>query len=66
MGRGGQGGCEQRIEAIVKMEKKVGGSRGGGMGLAVWIEVIVRMKKSLVGPVRGGARAYVNEKLKLL
>ena len=27
---GGQGGCERRSEAIVKIEKKMGGSGGGG------------------------------------
>ena len=30
MGWGGQGGCEQRIEVIVKMQKK--GRRGSGWG----------------------------------
>ena len=29
-GRGIQGGCERRIEAIVKMKKKVGEGGGGG------------------------------------
>ena len=27
---GGQGGCEQRIEVFVKIQKKIGG--GGGLG----------------------------------
>ena len=31
---GGQSGCEQRIEVIVKMQKKVGG-RGSGSSWAV-------------------------------
>ena len=30
--RGGQGGCERRIEVIVKMQKKVGGPVGGPVG----------------------------------
>ena len=29
MGWVGQGGCEHRIEVIVKMQKKVGGGTGG-------------------------------------
>ena len=29
---GGQGGCERRIEVIVKMQKKVGGGPGGMWG----------------------------------
>ena len=41
MGRGGQGGCERRIEVIVKMKKKVrggGGVRGwGGVGRSEWM-----------------------------
>ena len=48
---GGQGGCEQRIEFFVKIQKKIfwggGGSRGGsGTG--------------------GGVRMDVNEELKFL
>ena len=32
-GEGGQGGCEQRIEVVVKMEKKkLGGGSGEGSG----------------------------------
>ena len=31
-GRGSQGGCEQRIEVFVKIQKKNGGVRGGGGG----------------------------------
>ena len=49
VGWGGQGGCEQRIEVIVKMQKKkrsegvwVGGGQGG---CEHRIEVIVKMKK---------------------
>ena len=36
MGWGGQGGCEQRIEVIVKMKKKVGGGPGG-VGWSGWM-----------------------------
>ena len=49
MGRG-HGGCEQRIEDIVKMQKKsvgdpVGGGRGAGHGrYEPRIEVIVKMQ----------------------
>ena len=32
-GLGGQGGCEQRIEVFVKIQKKLGGGSGGGVGL---------------------------------
>ena len=32
MGWGGQGGCEQRIEVIVKMKKKLEGVRVGWGG----------------------------------
>ena len=62
----GQGGCEPRIEVIVKFEEKKvwrGSSRGGLMGGPVVgrmggcerrIEVIVKMrKKSGKGGVRG-------------
>ena len=34
MGWGGQGGCERRIEVIVKMKKKSGVR--GGVGRSVW------------------------------
>ena len=34
MGRGCQGGCEQRIEVIVKIKKKSGGP---GVGRSVWM-----------------------------
>ena len=48
MGRG-HGGCEQRIEDIIKMQKKkIGGgsSRGAGHGgYEPRIEVIVKMQK---------------------
>ena len=34
---GGQAGCERRIEAFVKIKKKLGGSGwGGGGGLGWW------------------------------
>ena len=58
-GRGrGQGGCEQRIEVFVKIQKKKiffgGGGVGGGVG-------------GSVGGVRlGGVRVDVNEELKFL
>ena len=32
---GGSGGCEPRIEVVVKMKKKVGGG-GGGSGQVRW------------------------------
>ena len=32
MGEGDQGGCERRIEVIVKMQKKSRGPVGGGGG----------------------------------
>ena len=61
-GLGGQGGCEQRIEVFVKIQKKnlgggsggggsVGGSRGGG---------------SRGGGQGWGVRVDVNEELKFL
>ena len=72
----GQGGCIQRIEVFVKMQKKSG---GGGRGLGVWtggrvdvykelIEVFVKMKKKVRGgcPVGGsgvGVRVDVYKKL---
>ena len=31
-GKGSQGGCEQRIEVLVKMKKNGGGGSGGGVG----------------------------------
>ena len=43
MGWGGQGGCERRIEVIVKMKKK--SVRGGpGMGWGGKISVDVKLK----------------------
>ena len=54
-GGGGQGECEQRIEVIVKMQKKLGGEvrwgGGGGWdqgGCERRIEVIVKMQKKQV------------------
>ena len=32
LGGGGQGGCEQRIEVFVKIQKKIGGGGGSGGG----------------------------------
>ena len=63
---GGQGGCEPRIEVIVKIQKKSGeGGRSGGV--CVWggggggqggceprIEVIVKMQKKVGRGVRSG------------
>ena len=49
--RGGQGGCDLRIEVFVKIKKKNGGGSGGGGG---------------VGLVGGGVRVDVNEELKFL
>ena len=55
--QGGQGGCEQRIEAIVKIQKKnggggrgsgFGGGGGGGQGGCEWrSEVFVNIKKKI-------------------
>ena len=58
-GRGrGQGGCEQRIEVFVKIQKKkffgVGGQGGGGG------------QGSVGGVGLGGVRVDVNEELKFL
>ena len=47
MGGGGQGGWEQRIEAFVKIKKKIffffggggGGGGGGGVGWGVRVDV---------------------------
>ena len=50
-GWGGQGGCEQRIEVFVKIQKKKLGGGGGGWGGS--------------GRV-GGVRVDVNEELKFL
>ena len=46
---GGQGGCERKIEAFVKIKKKLfflggegcggGGGEGGGVGLGVRVDV---------------------------
>ena len=41
MGWGGQGGCEQRIEVIVKMQKK---KVGGGPGGVVRVDVNTELK----------------------
>ena len=36
-GGGGQGGCERRIEVVVKIQKKnVGGGVGSGGGVGLW------------------------------
>ena len=49
-GGGGQGGCEQRIEVFVKIQKKIiggsggGGGGGGGRGWGVRVDVIEELK----------------------
>ena len=50
VGLGGQGGCEQRIKVLVKIQKRNwgGGGGSGGVGLG------------------GGVRVVVNEELKFL
>ena len=40
---GGQGGCEQRIEVFVKIQKK-GGGRVGGSGWGVRVDVNEELK----------------------
>ena len=64
------GGCEPRIEVIVKMQKQSRGSVGGRVG-GWWgsggceVVIIVKMQKK-VGDVRsGGGRVDVNQGLKL-
>ena len=42
VGWGGRGGCEQRIEVIVKMKKK--NWRGSGWGGVVMVDVIEELK----------------------
>ena len=67
VGWGGQGGCERRIEVIVKMKKKLVGVRvgwGGQGGCERRIEIIVKMKKKSGGS--GGGKVSVDVKLKLL
>ena len=49
-GGGGQGRCERRSEAFVKIQKKIWGGGGGGGG----------------GRVGGGVRVDVNGEVKLL
>ena len=54
----GQGGCEQRIEVFVKIQKKIflwGGGVGGGGGGGQW-----------EGSGWGGVKVDVNEELKFL
>ena len=36
---GGQGGCEQRSEAFVKIQNKIGGGVGGGGGGRVFVKI---------------------------
>ena len=53
VGWGGQGGCERRIEVIVKMKKKSGGGVRGGVGsegqCGCEIEAIVKNEKKSQG-----------------
>ena len=44
-GRGGSGGCERRIEVIVKMQKKVGAERGSSW----WGERVGLRVEGMVG-----------------
>ena len=56
LGGGGQGGCERRIEVLVKIPKKNGGGVGvGSEGCSGWR-----------GVGFGGVRVDVNEELKFL
>ena len=69
MGWGGQGGCERRIEVIVKM-KKVRGFEGG-VGCegqcGCEIEVIVKMKKKIGGgPVRGRGQGGCERRIEII
>ena len=74
MGAGGQGGCEGRIEAFVKIQTKLGvGSRvglEGQGGCERRIEVFVNIQKNqgvwLGGGSGWGVRVDVNENLKFL
>ena len=51
-GGGGQGGCELRSEAFVKIQKKKkiwgGGGRGGGGGGGGWVRVDVNGEVKLL------------------
>ena len=48
VGLGGQGGCDRRIEAFVKIQNYFfffwGGGGGGGVGLVVRVDVIEELK----------------------
>ena len=59
VGRGDQGGCEPRIEVILKMQKKLGVGVRLGAGASLGgceptIEVIAKMQKKLGCMVGGG------------
>ena len=62
VGLGGQGGCERRIEAFVKIQKKNGGGGGSGGGVGLGgqggcerrIEVFVKIQKTNIGGGVGG------------
>ena len=78
VGRGGQGGCERRIEVFVKIQKKnfggmVGGGGGGGGGWKGRVgggqggcdlrnKVFGKIHKKKIGG-GGGVRMDVNEEL---
>ena len=49
MGSGGQGGCERRIEVIVKIQKKNGGGGGVRVDVNEELEVFVKKKTTLFG-----------------
>ena len=42
--RGGQGGCDQRIEVFGKIQKKLGGGGGGLVGGVVKVDVNEELK----------------------
>ena len=77
-GRGGQGGCERKIEVFVKIQKKIGGGGvgggGAGAGVGLWgqggcerrIEVFVKIQKIISGGSGWGVRVDVNKELKFL
>ena len=62
--RGGQGGCEPRIEVIVKMQRKVGVDRG--MGVGVWEGDGVGWYGSGIWDRGGVGYGDVNQELKVL
>ena len=69
---GGQGGCERRIEVVVKMKIKIGKGEEGQGECERRLEVFVKMQKKKIigkGVGRGGGRGVrvnKNEELKFL